>query len=401
MGAGRGVAVIKNFGTTTNVLTINISGDAKLVLRDFSITANTTSSGSGISITAGNNITVQNVGVALHRTGFAFSASVGSTFRSAFVDSTDDNAAAVGVSLGDRCRLSGCEITSGTTNGTGVSGSGSSCRADESYVIRFATGVTLSGTDARAEGMHVTTSTTAYTLSGTDSNARNCDALSAGTGFNLTGTRANALGCTANTCTTAYSLGVASAATVACNATLCTTGFSVGAFANCRVVSCISTNATTDLSVNASATLLVEHSNVFTTVVDSATTPHSWLTNRAKVAKVTKVTDSTTTPSITPVPQGNDIYVISCTNTGAVTLTINNTSTTGLVDGQLFTVIVQKPATNGITATWGTQYNNNSMPALATSISSQTEAMLMFVWRPASSVWAFLNQVSAASAANW
>jgi hypothetical protein len=183
---------------------------------------------------------------------------------------------------------------------------------------------------------------------------------------------------------------------MSCTAISCTTGFSVGAFASCKVVGCDS-SSTTDLSVNASATLLIEHSNTFSVLSDSATTPHSWMANRAKVDKFTNATDSTTTPSITPTPQTCDIYVMSLTAGGALSsVTVNNTSTTGLVDGQRMVLIIQRTAGTGTpTISFGSQYagvsGSTASPAVGNAL------ILDLRWRSTGTKWVSLSLHAAVS----
>jgi hypothetical protein len=405
VGAGRGVAIIKNFGTTTNALTVNVSGDCKITLRDFSITANTTSSGAGISFTAGNVPKIENVGVALHRTGIATASVTGARLHSIVIDSTDDNASAVGVSLGIRGRLQAGEITSGTDNGTGVVASGADSRLVDTYVTNFATGVTASGVDAQVTGGYIIGSTTGVTLSGTDSKARNVEVESCTTGISMTGIRVGAMGCSSRTNTTGYSLASTNAYAIGCSAAGDTTGFSVGAVPGARVVGCVSTSGTTDLSVNASATLLVEHSNRFTNVSDSSGAGHSWLADRPKVLKVTKVTTAGLTPSFTPTPQTCDIYV--CDASAATTsITIAATSTTGLVDGQAFGVLIMRSGgSNNLVPTLNGQYNN-SVSWFAASMDTGSAVYLPLVWRASTSKWAILHStqitpINGAASGTW
>lgn len=426
-GAGRGICVFKNFGTTTNAFTINISGDSKMELRDFSITANTTSSGAGITFTSGTNPKLQNIGIGLHRTGIGGTVA-GAVYRDMHIDSTDDNAAAVGVTLGARSRLIASEVVSGTTNGTGVVASGSDSRVVDSYVTKFATGVTASGTNAQVNNCYIASAgTTGITLSGTNAQAKGCDIASAvttgiaisgteamardclvdtvATGVSLTGARSVCLGSTVLTTTTGISLGVASAVARNNVVRAATTGFSVGAFANCVVVGNIASGNTTDLSVNASATGLIEHSNVgFSTLSDSATTPHSWLKDRAKVAKVTKVTSAVTSGgSVTPTPQSCDIYVAQFSALTSGPITINATSTTGLADGQRMTLVIQRTGGSGaIALSFNAQYGYDFSGGNTLAVSNG--AVFPLVWRSSGAVWAaeFTGTVTpTATSNNW
>lgn len=389
MGAGR-ATVVKNFGTATNAFTVNLgsSVDSKMTFKDISITASTTSSGAGISFTNGNSPEMLNVSVALHRTGISTAAITGAALRDVVIASTDDNAAGVGVSLGTRCRMSDCEITCGTTNGTGIAASGNDARITDCYVTKFSTGVTLSGTACQIKGGHVfNAGTTGVSATGTESVVRDTTVDTTATGISLAGARSIAKGCNVYTTTTGISLGAANTGALDNMVKAATTGFSVGAFASCQVVNNIVSGNTTDLSVNASATLLVEHSNGFNTLSDSATTPHSWVKDRPKVKKITKITDATTTPAFTPTPATCDIFVCDSSSTGAVTsFTVNATATTGLVDGQEFTLVLQRAA--GGTGSPTPVFNGNlAVSYTPNSANANTRQVHTYVWRASVSAW--------------
>ncbi len=393
-GVGPGVSIIKNYGTTTNAITVNVAGTTRNTFRDFSITANTTSSGSGIGFTTGNFCMVENVAVALHRTGISMSAVTDGTIRLAHIESTDDNASCVGVSLGTRCRLVDSRLTCGSANGTAISASGDYARVVDCNTSVWSTGITASGAEVQVIGCHVSAAVTGYSLTGTLAMAKDSNALSCTTGFSLTGTTVRAVGCTADGATTGFTLGAASAAVTSSCARLCTTGYSVGAFASCKIIGCDSPGTTTDLTVNASATLLIEHSNTFATLSDSATTPHSWMTNRAKVARVVKVSTGGTTPAFTPTPQVADIYICDASAaTGSIT--INATSTTGLVDGQLFTLILNRSGGSAVVPTFNAQYTSMST-FISGSTGTQDAFVFPFVWRSGSASWNLLFTMSAA-----
>lgn len=394
-GAGPGIAVIKNFSTTGNAITVTATGTCRNIFRDFSITANTTSSGFGISIGSANFCTVENVAVALHRNGISMVSATDGTMRSIFIESTDDNSAAVGISLGTRCRISDSKINCGTANGTGISASGDYSRVVDCHTANWSSAATLSGTEVQAIGCHFASATTGVTASGSLAQVKDSNALNCTTGYSLTGAKARASGCTSDLSTTGFSLGAAGTATMNCVAISATTGFTVGAFASCKVVGCDGASNTTDLSVNASATLLIEHSNTFSALSDSATTPHSFLKDRAKVAKVTKVTTGGTTPAFTPTPQSCDIYI--CDASAATTsITINATSTTGLVDGQLFTVIVNRSGgSNTFSPTFDAQYNGIATTFMAGG-GTQDAWVYPFIWRSGAAKWNLLFMMSAA-----
>lgn len=431
VGVGRS-SIVKNFGTTTNAFTVNLGSaiDSKMVFRDISITANTTSSGAGISFTNGDKPVFQGVGVTLHRKGIDVGSVSSALLDGIIITSTDDNAAGAGVTLGSRGQIRGSEIACGTTNGTGISATGNDSRVIDCYTNKWATGVSLAGSGAQLRGGNITSGTTGVSMGGAGGIADGCYVLASTTGVSVTttecmvrnvftdtcttgislaGARSMAIGCTSTSGTTGVSLAAANTQAHSCVARSYTTGFSVGAFASVIVVGCVGSSNTTDLAVNASATLLIEHSNTFTTLSDSATTPHSWLKDRAKVYKVTKVTDSTATPSFTPTPQSCDIYICEMTFVGAVTaVAINATSTTGLQDGQSFTIILDRNAGSGSTATpaFNAQYNTTATQTAATEPTIGKYTVHSYVWRSGTSKWVQLNQTggtvtSTSQAANW
>ena len=404
-GAGRGSAVIRNHSTTANVFTVNLgsSTDSKMVFKDIAITANSTSSGAGISFTNGNSPVLERVAVTLHRTGIATASVTDATLRDIVITSTDDNASGVGVSLGTRARISDSRIECGTDNGTGVVASGDDTRVVDVYLSNWATAITLSGVASLAKACFIAGSTTGITASGNDAMVRDTDIFTVTTGITLSGTRSSARGCLVTTCTTAYSLTGAGAKANGCTGGAATTGFSVGAVANVQITGCTGASNTTDLTVNASATTLIEHSNHFATVTDSSTNVHLSMRDRPKVLKVTKVADATTTPSFTPTPATCDVYVCDSTSTGAVSsFTVNATSTTGLVDGQLFTVVVQRAA--GGSGTPALTINSQYAGFTGAGMSANQVVPYMFIWRASSAKWQFLGSVvgsTQGTGANW
>jgi hypothetical protein len=387
-GAGR-MSIVKNFGTTTNAFTVNVAGDCKTIFRDLAITANTTSSGAGITFTAGDYPTINNVEVALHRTGISVSAVSIARLHHVKITSSDDNAAAVGVALGAGARLADSEIICGTTNGTGVTTATGECRIASCYLERWATAINMTSAGSLAVGCYVTAAgTTGVAVAGTDCSAHDCDVFSSTIAFSITGTRAGVAGCSARTGTTGYNVGVAHASIIGCTAALFTTGFSVGAFDGCRVTGCVGTTNTTDITINAAATLLVEHSNVFTTISDAALTPHTWMKDRGKVARIVKSTSAVANPAFTPTPQVADFFVCDMTlGAGNAAPTINATVTTGLIDGQRFSLVVQRQGAAGTSTApvFNAQYVIGSSAGIQPS--SGQYQVVEFVWRASTSKW--------------
>jgi hypothetical protein len=317
-GAGRGISVIKNFSTTGNALSISIgagSTDGKVVIQDLSITANTTSSGTALLVSNGNRVKVENVSVALHRTGIGLAGTTEPRVVGCTVESTDDNAAAVGVSVGARGRVDDCNVISGTVNGTGISLASADARVIDCYVEKFVTGVSLAGQGCQARG----------TVSSTN--------------------------------TTAFSLGAASTICEACLASGATTGYSVGAVAAASVTLSRASACTTDLSVNASATLFEDRGNSFSgTVTNSAASPVA-LPLRTFFSSSTT---SSTSPSFTPdISGGKNVNILTCTATsGLVSLTVAAHSTSTLTVGDHLILVIIKTGANNVNVTFNAQYKD-------------------------------------------
>lgn len=367
-GAGRGRSTIRNHGTTTNLFTVNISGDSKLNIHDLTFTANTTSSGACVAFTAGDRAIIERCSFLLHRTSISAATPSGVTVRDCVVESTDDNAAAVGITVGPRGRVLACEVVSGTDNGTGIE-LGADARAVDCYVSNFVTGILMSGVRSRAIGAHVNGSTTGASMTGQGSTFRD--------GY-VTG------------CTTGTSHGAAHTSTYDSVITSCTSAVSVGAFARCKVIGNDGSSNTNGVVVNASATLIEEYGNSnLGTLSDSATTPHSWLKDRGKVKRKAKETFATATPTFTPTPQTADIFVAESTYTAAgTTVTFAATSTTGLLDGQMLVIVLYKNGANSLTsATWNAQYK------AATNIAGVANGewfLWNFTWHAATSSWNYM-----------
>lgn len=409
-GAGRGVAIIKNHATSGNSITVNLGSavDSKIVIQDISLTCNTTTSGAAIVFTNGDKPTVERVTVALHRVGIDTSAVTGAVISGCNVDSTDDNASSRGIDVGSAGRALHCRIVAGTDNGTGLNCAGADSRAVDCYVSNFATGVSLGGAGAQARGLHVSGPTTGISATGAIARAMSCyvtgattgitgnaagfvvsdcEVASATTGISLGGVRGIAANCIVGASGTGVSLGAATCRAVNSYVNGATTGFSVGAVAGCVLVGNTVGANTTDLSVDASATALIEYGNGFTTITDTVNIAHASLGKRSIVlSKRTKGTSADAAPTFTPTPTTCSIYVCESTYTaGTPTVTIANTATTGLTDGQILTIIVQKVGANGTSnVTWGAQYLAFTTWAIGTG----AYKYIHFQWIAASSNWA-------------
>jgi hypothetical protein len=340
MGAGRAASVIKNFGTTTNAVIVNITGDSKLVLRDFAITCNTSSSGAGISVSSGDKLIVQDVSVALHRTGIHTASVTGARIINCFVESTDDNASAVGLSMGVRGRADNCSVVSGTTNGTGVLLSGTGAVAVDCYIEKFSGGMNLTGAGAQA---------------------RSCYAASA---------------------TTGYTLGAANVLCISCAADTCTTGYSVGAFARCGVPFSRATGCTTDLTVNTSATFFDDRGHGLAgTLTYNAATPAT-LPWRMQSVTTTTITG---TASVTPdISGGKNLQFINLNTASAgQTVTLGAHSTATLAVGDMLWLLVAKKGANDATLAFNAQYveaDGTGTMSNITLTSGTANTWIVFVW---------------------
>lgn len=416
-GPSRGLAILKNTGTTTNAVTFNAGSavDAKAHIRNVRITANTTSSGAGISVTNGDKILLENVSVALHRTGIDVSAVSDARVVGCHIESTDGNAAAVGITLGIRGRAVDCTASGSGTAGTAyvagavdgivrgcyatgwataVTASGQDARVEDVRSASCTTGFTISGNYASARGCKASSATTGFTVSGTDSSADDCfvDACTTGfvlsgtratadrckgvgvstTGFSLTGTAASAVQCSSTTATTGFSLGAASTSCTRCRATSATAGFTVGAFDACSVVACSGSSNTTDLSVNSSATDFNDGGNDFATVSSTGATPWAF---QPRVAVATTQTDANAavswTVAFTAAP--GQIHQMTATYAaGAATLTVNAPTGTGnLQPGDIVYLQLIKNNANVINHnSWNAAFKNgagNAMPNAGTA----------------------------------
>lgn len=292
-GNGRGISILKQSSTTANAINVTLaSGDSKLFLKGFSITASTTSSGVGINCTVGNYVVIEDVGVGLFRTSFDVSAITGGDIRHCFVDSTDGNAAVIGINLGSSGRAWHCELASATDAGIGIKFASTDARADDCYTTNFATG---------------------FSLASARSIADKCYALSA------------------------------------------TTGFLVGAVASAQVLRCSGSSNTSDLTVNASATLFQELGNTFATITNAGASnfivPMRSRINSGTSALIT----ATFTPDIT----NGQIFqqFIASYAAGAMTLTIAAHANPSLLTiGDIMFLSVIKIGANGSSITWNAQY---------------------------------------------
>lgn len=383
-GANRATCIIKNMDTSNSALNIDLSSaiESHIELSNFTVTANTTSSGKGILITNGDGVKIERVNVALHRIGIDTTLVSYAAVENCLITSTDGNSAGIGIRLGAHGTARKCRITSCATG----------------------TGFVLAGTQSTARDCRVTSVTTgtAFSLTGTYSSLGECSIGTATSGISLAAAGAAAVGCIATAATTAITCGAADTLARGCTVTGATTGVSVGAFARVKLVDNNISGNTTDLSVNASATELQDRGNTWTNVTDTTNLPHAWLKERRIPIKweSQSATDGANR-SITPVvTTGISYHRISLTGTVARDFTLVNTSTTGLVTGDMMIVDVFVDAGSSWTQLFGAQYLDMADSSIATASGILGNSVRYeFIWNVnGSSKWncrAYLNITAA------
>lgn len=432
-GANRATCILKNLSTTANVLTVDLSSaiDSQIVLENFSITANTVSSGAAISFLNGDAADLRGLVVAQHRIGFELSAVWDTQLDRCVVVTTDSNAAGKGFRLGPRSMAERCRVLA-ATNGTGFSLEGSDARvfqgraavttgtgyllsgAGSHAVACLATsctlGFSLTGASTRALLSGTTDTPTGFSLAGANAQAQTCSAFTSGgttgfslagvsaqvrasiatgftTGFSLTAATARAHSCQSVTCTTGYYLFTTNTVAHACTAVTSTHGFTVSAAAGAGCIACISTDGSTDdFLCHASATSVVDSGNTFTTRSATDGGGNAWLGQRMRVLKKYKSLSSvdanfTWTPSIAE----GELHVLVWTSVGTTnrTLTVNTATAADLKDGQQMTIVIANYTTTGGGASLTVDFPtaNSWTHTLALPIILQYDyAVWRFVW---------------------
>lgn len=451
-GCGAKASIIKQSGTAANGLTLSYgsSTDWGAEIRAVGFTCSTTSSGAAVSASNANNLTLRDCEFALFRTGVGASGSTGVVVERCTVLSTDGNASAQGIIAGSGSRVDRCIVTGTSNNGTGVT-VGADSHVSEVAASGWATGIGCTATDVRVRGGKVTVSgsNNGVVLTGDNSVASDVFVSGGALGFNITGQYSSVASCTASGCTTTafslagsygaatasravampanstsfslaasycsatacvasassttsttgFSLGAAGCATTASSATGCATGLSLGAFADLRAVGNTLSSNTTDISVNASATNYTLTGNAYTTLTDNSKQFNQGLKAQRLPAAYNVQTVNTAAANVTPIVGSSAITVnnIGCVYTGgATTLTINNTATTGVQDGDLlFLQIIANTATTGnITVAWGAQYvrnhtaiNGGAIPGIVLTGATGDGIFAIFQWDSGTSKW--------------
>jgi hypothetical protein len=423
-GVGHNDSIIKNYSTTANTITVNPGSavDSQFVIKDLTLAASTTTSGTALVVTNGFLPLIRDVEIYYHRTGIDTSAVAGARIENVTLNATDDNAAAIGITSGPFGQVIGCAVVSATVNGTGIV-LGDDARCEDCRVTKFTTGALLSGARAQISGgyfaggqvtavsatgastvvarCYANLPTTGVSLAGTYSTVTGTRVVGATTGIALGATGAHADTCVLGACTTGVSLAAADtrcsntrfdtcvtgaslgAARTHCDdcfATGATTGFTVGAFASCSVMGCAGTSNTLDLSVNASATLFRE-SNQFTTYTSTGATPFGLPTRLRHVVTTNSVIGPATWAPIADPTVLNVFY--NTYNGGALSVGITAPSTTNSQPGDLMHLHIQADASGTTTVTGGTisiKDMNGVAITTAAAATADTAMYLALMW---------------------
>jgi hypothetical protein len=356
-GQGRGISIIKQSSTSANTLVVTMSsGDCKLTLKRFSITASTTSSGVGIYPTVGDYLVIEEVGIGLHRTAFGCGAVTGTELRRCFVDSTDGNASALGIDIGIGGRAIDCEVNAATDVGIGVRLVGVDARATDCYVSNYATGISGAAARSVIRGGHVSGATTGILLSAANCSTSDQHVTGCTTGISVTAAGGVINGGYVASCTTGVSLTAANGSLRNAQLTSNTTGVSVGAVASCRVIDNIAASNTTDITVNASATLFMERGNTWTSTVTNSAASN--IESRPILNQVTQ-SQVAGTFSWTVAPAGTSSVQICRISSGTTsTVTVSDTATTNICVGDTMWLVVSNNGSGTATMTWGAQYTS-------------------------------------------
>lgn len=320
-GADRANCIIKNMSTSGNALTVDLSSaiESHIVLRNFSVTANTTSSGSAITITNGSGVLFERVNVALHRIGYDTSAVSHSYLEDCLVTSTDSNSACKGFKLGAHATASKCRVTAAT----------------------------------------------------------------AGKGFSAEGQYAEIRSCRVIASTTAFDVAAADVAIYDSFSSSATTGFNIGAYARAAVIGCRGSSNTTDLTVNSSATILAEHNNNFTTYSNTGATPGNMARRLTRQTTVSSASGTPTyTPSNTP-NSINVFESSAAAGATATLANIASTAAWQPGDELHIVLVRDAAANNLTFTTIGTIYDDAATLALATNfvtVQAKTQVHVFFRW---------------------
>ncbi len=357
-GANRADCVIKNMSTTNDAFYIDLQSvtESHVLFENFSIVANTVSSGTAIGIANGDGPVFRGMYIEDHRVGIDTSAVSYAEHDRCIVASTDGNAAGKGLRMGAFGHAVDCRV--GMTNGKGFSIEGSlgrviACRA----------------------------------------------AVTTGIGYELSGTKCYVSQSSAAGCTTGFSHLASDTIASHCQVATCGTSFSIGAVARAGCVTCLATDgSTSDFATNASATLVVDGGNTFTTRTPSEYGGSTWLGQRQLVLTKHRQTSTQSggTLTITPDPSKGTLQVwVKTGGTSITTITIGPTATAGLANGQVMILALDNQSganATGNVFTWDAQYavttTNTYGQAPGIDVATTNLCLtVVFVWNSTTSKW--------------
>lgn len=346
-GVNRADCKIKNMGTSTAALSVDLGSaiESHVVLENFSIITNTTSSAAAIVVVNGDGPILRNLYITGHRIGIDTSAVVYSEVEDVLVASTDSNAAGKGFRLGANATAYKCRAVQ--TNGKGFS---------------------FEGTYGRAISCRA--------------------AVTSGTGYDLASSFTTTFQSISAGSTTGFSFTASDTAALSCYVTSSTNAFSVGAVARAGCVACLSTAAATaDFVTDASATEVADAGNKFTTRSHGEYAGNQLLGIRQTVIARSRTTSASAGGvNYTPDPRLGQLQVYVSTASSNVALAVQSTGTAGLIDGQVMTLVIENIASSGsptVTPSYTTQYKGGVTSAIAVNF----YRVDTFVWRAAASTW--------------
>ena len=415
VGTGRG-SILSFTSTSGNGLVINkgSSGDCKLVLRDFAISHATTSSGTAILVTNGDRVVISGVSVALFRTGIDASAVSDAKLVDCAVVSTDGNAASKGVLLGTRGRATDCDLVTLSTAGTGLT-LGQDAVAQDVYASAWTTAVSITGARGRIVNASLT-GTTGVDVTGANAVVSGCYFAGGTTG--VTTSVAGTLVRDSHFATVTTGVILSSANTLRAKIidnefNACTTGVNnvVGAgrisgnfFQTCGVGIDIKSGAGTVASLMLRGNTFLACTTDYTTTAGSGgftyfnRRDNNFSSNNNAAAsslgaiassdfhflKPTATSSASAAPTFTPTANADgqaSFQVFKSTYVGTPAVTVANTTTSGLVSGQIMGIGIVNAATGALSlSTWGTQYKQCDGTASMVTTATITAANCFSAW---------------------
>lgn len=368
-GHGPNATIIEQQSTSADGLHLNYTNDTdvRTLIEDLSIRAATTSSGTALKLTKADKVTMRRVATAGFRVGIDTSAADESKLYDCEILSTDGNAAAVGIDLGDNAVARDCWVTGTSDAGDGIQISGTDVVVDNCHTSGNNLEIDCNAKRARIRDCHATVGSS---KNGIDIGGAHC--------------RVNGNYVIGSSSTNGILTGTSSHTSIVDNhIDGFTTGINIGAGNGNRVVNNNYGTNTADLSVDSAVTVFHQSGN---------TDGDNQFLGRAADGNDT---DLTLPASVTPVITGNVIAVNTYnanSNTGA--LTINNTATTNLMGGEILMIVIYDTNGSASSIVWDTQYedddNGGDPPTSAiTNFRSHT-----FCWIKDRSKWQLIDYAS-------